>query len=134
LVAELKGHKNWVYSAIFSPDDSQIISRCYDGKVFVWDATTTLPISEYMVEDIKVEQPSRSPFRCDQTGWLLYSRLEDVLPVRMCWIPFIRRPHTFLSSFGGKVVMGSKTGIITILDCSSHPGFRNHSIAGIREW
>jgi len=34
----IKGHSNWVSSAVFSPDGDQIVSGSEDHRVGLWDA------------------------------------------------------------------------------------------------
>jgi WD40 repeat protein len=126
-VATLKGYDSSVYSVAFSPDGSQIVSRSLFGAVLVWNAITGSLISGEMAQDVRIKDPGQSIFQCDnKTGWLSLIRPQSDKPLhaRLCWIPFARRPHDGnITSHGSKVVMGSKSGIVTILDCSLHPAF-----------
>jgi WD40 repeat protein len=121
----LEGHEESVTSVAFSPDGSRIISRSSRGKVLHWDAITGSLLSRLVEQETQIEAPSQPIFECEQkSGWLWLKRRSRPSRVRLCWIPFERRPSwDSIESHGGKVVMGSKSGIITILDCSLHPSF-----------
>jgi WD40 repeat protein len=55
------------------------------------------------------------------TGWLLFKQLPTSVPKQIYWIPVERRPSDewrVLRNHGHRVVFGSESGIVTILDVS----------------
>ena len=40
LVTEIVGHRDTLYSAVFSPDETQIATASYDRNIMLWDAST----------------------------------------------------------------------------------------------
>jgi hypothetical protein len=53
----------------------------------------------------------------ENTGWV--SRLAlDGSSRRMCWLPHKRRYGGIIACWGQKVVIGAKSGLVTILDFS----------------
>jgi hypothetical protein len=52
------------------------------------------------------------------TGWILGSRPGEEKPVYLCWLPTERRGN-FFTVYGSTMVVGARTGAITILDLSA---------------
>jgi WD40 repeat protein len=117
-VATLEGHmlSSKVVAMSFSWDGSRIISHSYNGmNQLSWDATTGLLIPGQMAPQTPFQQPN-SLYRCDlRTGWL--TLLRNASPIRLCWIPFDRRPSAPIVSWKDRIAFGSATGIVTILNC-----------------
>jgi WD40 repeat protein len=124
-LATLQGHDGPVTSVVFSPNDSRIISCSVFGKVLHWDAMTGSLLSRFIDQETQIDAPNQPIFQCEQqSGWLWLTHPSKPSRVRLCWIPFERRPFVnSIDSYGGKGVMGSASGIVTILDCSLHPSF-----------
>jgi WD40 repeat protein len=124
LLTTLQGHKKWVASVAFSPDGSRVVSRSH-GKVLHWDGTIGLLLAECMDKETQVEEVNQPLFKCEhETGWLWLVDENRSSRVRLCWIPFARRPYSdCIASNRGKVAMGSTFSVVTILDCSLDSSF-----------
>jgi WD40 repeat protein len=118
-------------SLAFSSDGLHVISSSFSG-VSVWDAYTGEHVSTSDPENrpLHAKQFDQPIFWCDHEGWLWFIHFDHPYPVRLCWVPPGRRSTNpeCLRSSGGKVIMGSESGLVTILDVSSHPSFRAGSV------
>jgi hypothetical protein len=52
-----------------------------------------------------------------ETGWISWQRSDGACPVRLCWLPRVRRGESF-AWFDTTAVIGSRHGAVTILDLS----------------
>ncbi len=46
-ITEIVGHRDTLYAAVFSPDETQIATAGYDRNIFLWDASTGEKIREF---------------------------------------------------------------------------------------
>jgi hypothetical protein len=53
----------------------------------------------------------------EATGWISWQTSQSALPLPLCWIPVERRGYIFASQ-GTTAVIGTRQGVITILDFS----------------
>jgi WD40 repeat protein len=120
-VAILDGHTDWVKSVTFSPDGSRVVSISGDNRVKDWDVVT----GDAGSQNLDNSSPQTKYTLDYASGWLLLSLPSSMR--RICWLPFIRRPderRDAILSSSGTVVIGSRTGILTILNCTSLPAYR----------
>ncbi len=47
LLAEFVGHRDVLYAAVFSPDESQIATAGYDREIILWDVATGEPVRSF---------------------------------------------------------------------------------------
>ncbi len=72
LLAELIGHRDTLYSAVFSPDESLIATAGYDRDILLWDASTGEQIREFVGHNGAVFDLAFSP-----DGTILVSACAD---------------------------------------------------------
>jgi hypothetical protein len=72
-----------------------------------------------LLTEIIIGNESTATFDLDQTeGWVFRLTLDGTWR-RMCWLPYNRRDNGEMACWGQKVVIGSASGIVTILDFSN---------------
>jgi WD40 repeat protein len=142
VITTLRGHHDWVKSVIFSSDGRYIFSRGNDDEVLIWNATTFAPLqSGEEGQGRPAPKRPRYPWEQifhydDSTGWLTVRNPgRGGQYRRLCWIPYSRRPFTLedeypkdpIASSNNVVAFGSESGIVTIIDFSTHPYFVEHA-------
>ncbi|MYI93235.1 T9SS type A sorting domain-containing protein [Candidatus Poribacteria bacterium] len=110
-IATFLGHKGWVNSASFSPDNSSLISGGDDGTLRLWDVTTYQTVTEELVRLIYFVPNDRSP----QSGIRikLNRMLKDVQTFyadQMEANGFARKTFTFETDEGGNVLVHQVRG------------------------
>ena len=121
-----KGHSNSVMSVVFSPNGTQVVSRCLDDTFILWDAISGDIIDIYYTKStntsVQVKISAQSAicyyFIVDDDGWT-YLRNQK-FEHRLCWIPVSCRPsnNNYLAFNGTHVALSSDNGHIIILDLS----------------
>jgi WD40 repeat protein len=120
-----------VLSLEFSLDGKYIRCGTFE-EICVWNAETGGRFAIEMAPVAYVTQMDTPVISCDSEGWLWLTRLSSSFPLRLCWIPPSRRPRSnsktrALAWASTKVAMGSRNGMVSFLDVSSHPSFRKYS-------
>jgi WD40 repeat protein len=117
--ATLEGHTSLVLSVGFSPDGTRISSRDFRGVTRTWNAGEHFQLTNDSLEPTShtsSQPPSPSFSFDDRSGWLSIPVAFADQPRRLCWVPVDRRPRgDTISSFGRIVVLGSGSGIVTVL-------------------
>jgi hypothetical protein len=73
----------------------------------------------YLTEFISEANRSTVSFDMDGSeGWIIRVALDGTRR-RVCWLPHARRFNGYLAFRGQKVVVGARSGIVTILDFSN---------------
>jgi hypothetical protein len=88
------------------------------GGRFKANSSSLIHLSNSLTDIIGDANGSSATFGLDEsTGWV--SRLAlNGSSQRMCWLPHNRRHDGVIASWRQKVVIGAKSGLVTILDFS----------------
>ena len=131
--AELKGHSGWVYSVVFSPDGSRVVSGSEDNTVRIWNISTgisTICADRALLQDgIYVHHRPRDfhispPLLSTETPsihldspWIVHT--ESGL---RCWLPPQYRNIQTTASHTTSFCIGLKSGIVLAVKfCCSDP-------------
>ena len=105
-IATFLGHRGWVNSASFSPDNSSLISGGDDGTLRLWDVTTYQTVTEELVRIIYFVPNDRSP----QSGISaklnrLLKEVQTFYADQMETNGFARKTYTFETDERGNVLV-----------------------------
>ncbi|KIJ27728.1 hypothetical protein M422DRAFT_37635, partial [Sphaerobolus stellatus SS14] len=105
----MQGHTDYVWSVVFSPDGTWLMSESYSGEILFWDAycqiQTTVP------PNIHHLQITRSLVTLNtETGWVCGPGRR-----KLWWMPTLNR-GVWCGTSDGRICTGNSNGLFTFVD------------------
>jgi WD40 repeat protein len=116
--AALKGHTGEVVSVSFSHHGTHVTSVDDRHNTRVWSLQTIIPGFQLPIHHDTL-QTVPFPVFSIKDGWLYAQTSANGKLSRLCWVPDNRKPYEKSIAWNkSTVALGSKAGVVTILDCS----------------
>ena len=120
-VADVMGHRDTVYSAVFSPDGERVVTASFDNTARLWDAASGKPLGEPMRHERPVSSAQFSPDgqRVVTASFDGTARMWDAASGKPLGEPMRHEGPVYGAQFspdGQRLITGSQAGTVRFWD------------------